>query len=511
MEHPHLNSTERIQVRVVSRSNRLLRHFFWLILWILSGNHAAFAQSRYLTFGTGATPMSLSGDYRALGWNPAQLTFSPLNAEGWKSAVGGLEFGARMSSSVLEREDIWNDVLNRSEQTTTDWTQQDWDDYVSLLSNESIALNADVVNVASAKKWRSWGVAYSSSQHFQAEAFLDEAPMNLLIQGAGSNWTEFFDVLLTIDGDTVENSGGFTPEQLLSFIGGIELDGDAVIAHILQDTELGFSWQRCHNVGISKEWSMGGMTLHTGLSGKLMLGNGYFSVRTIDGELDAFGAFSNGFGIEKLAQITSGNPSATDIARLWGPVGQGWGVDLGTVLELPGGLWLSAAVSDLGWMEWRGERYSLNANLGTWTTPVQDPNSITDIVIGALTPDTWFNDAEIETRVIPNGTKFQIGGGIRMSDKIFIAAEAAFDNPELLGNAGTRAGVSLVFQPVRFIRFDSGISKWGSETYRIPAGLMIKTGNRGFECGLQATDIQAIWRPSQPEIGFRALAMRWMW
>ena len=28
---------------------------------------------------------------------------------------------------------------------------------------------------------------------------------------------------------------------------------------------------------------------------------------------------------------------------------------------------------------------------------------------------------------------------------------------------------------------------------------MIKTGKRGFECGIQATDIQALWKPAQPE------------
>ena len=51
--------------------------------------------------------MALSGDYRSLGWNPGHLTFSPLLEDQWKSAAGGFEVGARISSSVLEREDVW--------------------------------------------------------------------------------------------------------------------------------------------------------------------------------------------------------------------------------------------------------------------------------------------------------------------------------------------------------------------------------------------------------------------
>ena len=44
-----------------------------------------------------------------------------------------------------------------------------------------------------------------------------------------------------------------------------------------------------------------------------------------------------------------------------------------------------------------------------------------------------------------------------------------------------------------------------------PLGLTIKTGKKGFECGIQATDVQGIWKKAQPEIGLRACVMRWIW
>ena len=483
----------------------------WIAILLLIAGIRGHAQNQYLSFGTGGTPMALGGDYRALGWNPAQISFSPLNHADWKSAAGGFEFGARLSSTALSRGDIWNSLLNRGNGSIDDWSGDDWNQYVDLLTNESITLNADVLTAASSKKWRNWAVAYSNTQHFQAEAYFDATPIQLLVQGGGGEWAALFDSLLTDGGAAVENTGDFSAEELLSFQGGININGDGLIAELLQESRLGFSYQRCHTLGISKAWKLGDFILHTGVSGQLILGNGYFSVKTTDGNLDAFGAFSNGFNYDALATLQNGVPNSFEEARKWGPVGQGWGLDFGGVLELKDQFWISTAISDLGRVEWRGERYSVNTALTTWATPVEDPTNVGDLMLGALSPNTWFNEAALETRVIPNGIKFQLGGGMHFGKFLMLAGEMAFDNPDLIGNAGTRLGATAVISPVRFIRIDLGLSKWGNETYRIPAGFTLRSGNRGFECGLQATDIQVLWKESQSEIGFRAIVMRWVW
>lgn len=73
---------------------------------------------------------------------------------------------------------------------------------------------------------------------------------------------------------------------------------------------------------------------------------------------------------------------------------------------------------------------------------------------------------------------FHVGGGIQLIELVTIAADASFDNPELLGNSGTRLGVSFVLQPLPFLRIDGGISKWGNETIRFPLGLIFITGKK---------------------------------
>lgn len=469
------------------------------------------AQNRYLTTGTGGTPMALSGDYRSLGWNPSHLTFSPLLQDNWKSAVGGFEVGARLSSSVLEREDVWNGIWNRTKGETNAWDTQEWSDYVDLLSNEHIAINADVVSAAWAKKWDTWGVAYSNTQHVQAKAFFSEETLGLLVQGGAQQWTNWFDAFLTSEGDTVPNDGEFSLDDLLGFVGGLNLDGDAVLSEILGDTQLGFSWHRSHCVGLSKAWRLEDLIIHTGVSGRLLLGNGYFSVQNTDDGFDAFGAFSNGFNVSSIAALSGGIPSGFEQLRMWGPVGQGWALDFGGVIEWKDKAWVTASVTDIGSMEWRGEQFSMNTLLSEWSTPVTDPTNILDVVIGAMDPATWFETAEYEIRTVPHGVAFQLGGGIKLGQVLMLAAEASFDNPDLLGNPGKRFGATAIFSPLPFLRGDIGLSKWGNETTRVPAGLMIKTGKRGFECGIQASDVQAIWRPSQPEVGFRMVAMRWVW
>ena len=462
-------------------------------------------QNQHLTYGTGATPMALSSDYRALGWNPAHITLSPLLKEDWKNAVGGFEFGARISSNALDRTDLWSGFFDE-EETGFDVESAEWQDWKALLANEDIALNVDVTAAATAKRWGKWGVAYSSRQHFQAEMLLDVSSVELLLEGP-LNW---FELLITNQGDTVQNNGGLTGDDLNNIASGIDLNGDAILSNLLSDSQLGFSWHRAHTVGVSKEWQLKRFTLHTGVSGRLLLGNGYFQLSQQDGELDAFGAFSNGFNVPTLAIPDQTN--LTQTIRNWGPVGQGWGADIGAAIEWGEKIWATAAITDIGFMDWRGERYSIGSiSLGNYNVPDDPSQNWVDVTTSALDPSSWFSSSVAETRRISNGPSFHIGAGIQLIDLVTIAADASFDNPELLGNSGTRLGLSFVLRPLPFLRIDGGMSKWGNETIRFPLGLIFITGKKGFECGIQATDVQSAWESSQPEIGLRACFMRWVW
>jgi hypothetical protein len=55
------------------------------------------------------------------------------------------------------------------------------------------------------------------------------------------------------------------------------------------------------------------------------------------------------------------------------------------------------------------------------------------------------------------------------------------------------------------------IWKLGGETFRFPAGFVFKSGKSGIEIGLQAGDIQGLWKSTQPELAAHFCFLRWVW
>ena len=144
---------------------------------------------------------------------------------------------------------------------------------------------------------------------------LDVQSVELLLQGGAASW---FELIVTNLGDTISNDGNLSGLSLNDITNGIDVNGDAILGDILAKTRLGFSWHRSHSVGVSKAWQLQKFTLHTGVSGRLLLGNGFFQLKQNDGALDAFGAFSNGFNIPSLAVAVQ--PISGQSIRNWGPV-----------------------------------------------------------------------------------------------------------------------------------------------------------------------------------------------
>ena len=465
------------------------------------------AQQAFQPIGVGATPFALSSDYQCLGWNPSGLTHSPLQSD-WERARGSMEFNFSLRSSIFERQDLWDDILNR-ESDATGWSNLSPTEWINRLTDESIDIEIQLLTFGTARRIGKWGFGYSARQSFNASSYWSASTVGILLEGGASDW---FELVVMASGDTVPNDGDWSAEELLDIVAGIDQNGNAILSELLADSKMGFSWHRTHDVGVSRSWgSTDGLTLHTGLGARLLMGNGYFSLRETDDGFDAFGAFSDGFSIGKLDSLVGFEPSLNGL-RQWGPVGQGWGLDLGVTVAFRDRGWASLAVTDIGWMEWRGERYSLDGiSLFEWDeTPLQ-PDAWLDLMTTALDPTTWFQGATSEIRRIRNGIGFHLGGGIRVFRLVTLAADATFDNPDLIGNAGTRLGCTASLQLLPWVRVNTGVRKLAKESIRIPIGLVIQTPKRGWQMGVRAADIQGLWKSSQPEVGAQMCFMRWIW
>lgn len=455
--------------------------------------------------GVGATPFALASDYRALGWNPSALTASGLNPD-LVGAAASLEGGFGLQSTVLGREDLWGDVFNRTGFEEA-WRGLSRDEWVGRLVDEDINAQGNLTVAGTFRRGKRWGFAYRSRQHFQSEVRLDSYAAELLLGGAPA---ELFASVL-VDGNLFDLSDvNLDTLDLVNQVVSL-IPGDAVVGQLLGETRLGFQFLRTHEVGISKQWGGAeGWQLHTGITGRLLLGNGYFEVKQGEaGELDAFGAFSNGFQIPKLDSVSL-SPTFEGL-RQWGPVGQGYSIDLGATMVHPDGHWLAASVTNIGRMEWRGERYSVDAALQNWAASATGPSQIVDLMTASLDPSTWFDAGVAEIRRVSMPGRVHVGAGMQVSENVLLAADASFDNRDRLGGVGSRMGASAVLQLLPNWRIDFGVGHVAERGIRFPVGSVFRFQNSGFEMGVRAGDVQALWNSVQSDVSSQFCFARWTW
>ena len=467
------------------------------------------AQSGLSPVGTGATPFAFSQDYRSLEWNPAGLAFSPVNRN-LKSAAGSFEGGVSVRSTMLDRADLWDDLLNR-EGSEENWTGLSSAEWIDRIKGETIDFDASAILAGSYRRAGKWGFAYVHRQNFQASLRLGEQTASLLFEGGASS---IFDFVVLASGDTLANDGQWDLSSISDIIQGF--GGGALLSNVLSDSRLGFSYTKSHEIGIGRSWGKPdeGWQLHTGVSGRLILGNGFFFIGNDDeGNLDAFGAFSRGFSVPTFDTLAASVVDPTfNRLRNWGPVGQGWGVDVGATLSLSDQMWVSAAINNIGWVEWRGEKYfPESTTLDSWTNAGNAPNAWIDAATEAMDPTTWFDNGVAETRQISLPMALQLGGGMRVGKGLILGADAAFSDPNNIQSEGMRGGIGAIIRLMPWMRIDAGIRKLQDESMRIPIGIVFENPKGGFQGGIQVSDAQGLWKSSSPEVGMNFCFLRWVW
>lgn len=411
-----------------------------------------------------------------------------------------------MESKLLGREDLWGDVFNRTGYEDA-WQGLTRDEWVERLIDEDIHTFGNLTVAGTFRRGKKWAFAYRSRQQFMSEARFDSYTAEALLGGAPE---EIFSQVLVADSlydlDAVDIDTLDIVNQIISLI-----PGDAIVGQLLGDTRVGFQYLRSHEVGISKQWgSDEGWQLHTGITGRLLLGNGYFEIRTDDqGELDAFGAFSSGFSVPSLDSVSL-SPTLEGVRR-WGPVGQGASFDLGVTMRHPQGHWIAAAMTNMGAMEWRGERYSVDAALSNFTAQATGPTQIIGLMTSAADPTTWFDFGVEEVRKIRMPGRFHLGGGMVLSENVLVAADASFDNRDRIGGVGSRMGASMVLQMLPNWRVDLGIAHIAERGIKFPLGTVWRFEGSGFELGMRLGDVQAIWNSVQSDLSTQFCFARWTW
>jgi len=479
-----------------------------LLVWGFVISFSALAQLDRTHVQGAASPYALSSDYRALGYNPALLTHS-----GWagdfRKVSGGFEGGFSVKSNLLDRSEMWDQILGRGNEVSDSWTSEEW---LSALTDEELSFNTAFLAAAFARRFGNWGVAYANRRGVSAHITLSSKTAKLFTDGGLDLFSEI---------ELIETGAVVSVEDYVFELGdlwqGVTVAGNATLANVLENTSLSYQALRTHEVGISRVWGNAeeGWSLHTGLGLRALFGTSFFDIHTENGEVKAFGARSQGFQISDLQNLDSligGGPSV-DWLSVVSPSGYGWGMDFGGVLSRADGAWISLSLVDIGRMTWEGESYDVNdidvdlSSFGSSDGAI-DPNDWLSGAVDVLDADTWFQSSESATMTVSNRPLISLGAGFRPAMPVVVAANLTARSREAMANGGWTGGVSGGVRITNAWILETGIQRGGSDVFRYPASTRISLKN-GWEIGFRTGDISALWEGSQPEISLQSCFLRY--
>ena len=389
-----------------------------------------------------ASPYALSSDYRALGYNPALLTHS-----GWASdyqrVTGGFEGGLSVKSNLLDRTSMWDQVLGREVEESSDWTKDDW---LNALTDEELSFTTSFLSAAYARRFGKMGdrlcqPSWCSRQHHielkDSEVGMTDGGLDL-----------FSTVVLVDTGEEVAVED--YDFELGDLWEGVEVAGDATLARLLEGTSIQFQSLRTHEFGISRGWGRRhgwmGAAHRCGCPG--LLGSAYFDIHSEGDSVVAFGARSAGFSwesVQRIGGLFDGDGGAQWLNVL-SPTGFGWGLDVGAVLSRSDGLWFSASVVDIGRMTWNGQEYEVNnidvslTDFGSSAGAI-DPDSWLTGAIDLFDADSWFQTSKEAQRKVSNLPLLALGAGFRPVGPVVLAGNMTVRNKEALSNGGWTGGI----------------------------------------------------------------------
>jgi hypothetical protein len=455
-----------------------------------------------------ASPYALSSDYRALGFNPALLTFAGWSG-GYDKVTGGFEGGLSLRSNLLDKQTMWDQLLGRESAEGQDWTTETW---LNALTDEELEFSMSFLTAAYARRFGKWGIAYANRRGVSANVTLSSKTAKLFTDGGLDLYSE---IELVQSGEVVSvEDYDFNLGDLWE---GVTVAGDATLANLLEETSLRYQSMRTHELGLSRGWGDvgNGWSLHTGVGARVLLGTAYFDVHTEEGSVVAFGSRSQGFSLQNFQNLDSliGSTPSSEWVSVISPSGYGWGMDVGAVLARGDDVWVTASLVDMGRMTWEGEEYSVGdidltlTDFGSSTGAV-DPDSWLSSAVDILDADTWFQTSESATRRVSNKPMLALGAGMRIAPPVLVAGNITVRNREALSNGGWSGGLSGGLRITNAWIVETGIQRATSDVWRFPVSTRISLEN-GWEIGFRAGDFSALWEGSQPELSMQTCFFRY--
>lgn len=344
-------------------------------------------------------------------------------------------------------------------------------------------------------RWAGWsrhgrkgGWAWSLEDRYQASLQPNAALTNFVMLGPASS---VYDRVQLMDGTTVAVDS-ITDEQYAQADFGIR-DGDALLAmELFQDSRFAVQHVRAYGVGFGlKLIDSRPLVVSAGMAARYYRGTGYYEVDAQEGT--AFAAFNRGFGAELVSQDAT-------LGSALRPAGFGVAVDVAARVDVAGLWFVSMAITEVGSMDWRGERYQLDNPISGIEDWASEGGGAFELLNQGLAPASLFLSAIPERRVVQLPTRVRLNGGMRIGQRGLIGIELAAPMNQAILRQPTEMGVGARSQwgPLMVM---GGFRLQEGRGWQSPAAVVWAPKDRASQFGLATEDASA-WFASDKRWGW---------
>ncbi|HAY56913.1 MAG TPA: hypothetical protein DCX49_05700, partial [Flavobacteriales bacterium] len=176
-------------------------------------------------------------------------------------------------------------------------------------------------------------------------------------------------------------------------------------------------------------------------------------------------------------------------------------------------LLITAAVTDLGRMEWRGTAYdteevTLSQDLFGASDMAVDADGWLDGAVDFLTADAWFLGGKDTVMVQRMAPTVALGAAFRPWSPLVFAGNVTGTHMDAFGNDGMGWGLTMGLQVLQSLCLETGIVQNRNESRTMPVALRLVTKG-GWEMGLRMDDVSSLWQESHAAFSGQWCFMRW--
>ncbi|WP_310395245.1 DUF5723 family protein [Hymenobacter sp.] len=419
--------------------------------------------SNFTATGRGGVANAFAADYQAIGINPGNLG----RIGGARVTFSLLEFGVGASSKSLT-----NNQLNKIIYSPDDnITSAERTALVSNFANENAlngSLEHSLASVAVALPYGS--VAASWRQRLTAEVSLNRTAAEIFFLGR----------------DAPVFQSAALPRVSVALAG----------------TEMKLALTDEYNVAYGAPLvSQENFQLSGGVGYRYIRGIGAVDFQVKEGRVEAYSSLSPLFNVQYGNIATGPNFDFRDGGD-FEAVGSGHGFDVGLAAEIGDQLRLSASLTDLGSMTWKGNLLTA----ADQTIRKTDSEGLQTYNIFEEAARVFGNNSESPLQYAPDvrrsaklPAKFRGGVAYRIDDRFEAGFDVTAPLNEVAGNfASSYFGLGVDFKPAPWVRLSTGTSTGAGYGFGLPLGVTFVTDS--YEAGIASRDVTGYFTENKPYV-----------